>query len=177
VSNASFPPGGFDTSQVSPSDAAVTLLSFPRRFKAALTLPESEQRADDVVHRRPRGGGLSGAEHAAWTATAIQQVASAFWKVINQDNPEIQLPPVDVEPPVPGGEDPTDALVARIEAAASPLADRIGDVHGNDWTRTGRVDSTTISALDVIRHAVRVGVEHLHAAERTVADVAREVGS
>jgi hypothetical protein len=175
VSNAPFRQSGFDTSQVSPSDAAVTLRSFPRRFKAALTLPESEQRPDDVVHRRPRGGGLSAAEHAAWTAAAIGQVAAAFERVITRDNPEIQLPPVDVDPPVPGGEDPTDAIVAGIQAAADPLADRVGDVHGNEWNRTGRLDGTTVSTLDVIRHAVRVGVEHLHAAERTVAEVAREI--
>jgi hypothetical protein len=175
VSDASFRQPGFDTSQVSPSDAAVTLRSFPRRFKAALTLPESEQRPDDVVHRRPRGGSLSAAEHAAWTAAAIDQVASAFRRVITQDNPEIQLPPVDVAPPVPGGEDPTDAIVAGIQAVADLLADRIGDVRGNEWIRTGRLDGTTVSALDVIRHAVRVGVEHLHAAERTVAEVAREI--
>jgi hypothetical protein len=66
--------------------------------------------------------------------------------------------------------------VARIDAAASPLADRIGDVHGDEWSRTGQSNSASVSALEVVRYAVRVGVEHLYAAERTVEDVAREIG-
>jgi hypothetical protein len=168
----------FDTSKVSPWDAAVTLRSFPRRFRTALSLPEDEQRPDDVVHRRPQAGGLSAAEHAAWTASAIRQVETEFRKVMIEPDPEVDLPPVDVAPPVPGGEDPTDAVLAHLESAATSLADRIGDVHGAEWARTGRLpgpDAGEMSALDVVRLSVRIGVEHLRAAERTVADVAREV--
>jgi hypothetical protein len=169
----------FDTSKVSPWDAAVTLRSFPRRFRAVLSLPEDERRPDDVVHRRPQAGGLSAAEHAAWTALAIPQVETEFRKVILEDDPEVYLPPVDVGPPVAGGEDPTDDLLARLESATTSLADRIGDVHGDEWSRIGQLpgpDSKKVSALDVVRLSVRIGVEHLRAAERTVADVAREVG-
>jgi hypothetical protein len=169
----------FDTSKVSPWDAAVTLRSFPRRFRTALTLPEDEQRPDDVVHRRPHAGVLSAAEHAAWTASAIREVDTEFRKVMIEHDPELDLPPVDVAPPVAGGEDPTDAVLARLESAATSLADRIGDVHGEEWSRTGRLpgsDGAKVSALDVVRLSVQIGVEHLRAAERTVADVAREVG-
>ncbi len=169
----------FDTSKVSPSDAAVTLRSFPRRFRAVLTLPEDEQRPDDVVHRRPGAGGLSAVEHAAWTTSAIERVESEFRRVVREKDPVLDLPPVDVGPPVPGGEDPTDAVLARLETAAESLADRIGDVHGEEWGLTGRLpgpDSRKVSALDVVRYSVQIGVEHLRAAERTVADVAREVG-
>jgi len=143
----------FDTSKVSPSDAAVTLRSFPRRFRAVLTLPEDEQRPDDVVHRRPTAG--------------------------REKDPLLDLPPVDVGTPVPGGEDSTDTVLARLETATDSLADRIGDVHGQDWGLTGRLpepDQKQVSALDVVRYSVRIGVEHLRAAEQTVADVAREVG-
>jgi len=169
----------FDTSKVSPSDAAVTLRSFPRRFRAVLTLPEDEQRPDDVVHRRPTAGGLSAVEHAAWTASAIEQVESEFRRVVREKDPLLDLPPVDVGPPVPGGEDSTDTVLARLETATDSLADRIGDVHGQDWGLTGRLpepDQKQVSALDVVRYSVRIGVEHLRAAEQTVADVAREVG-
>ena len=168
----------FDTSKVSPSDAAVTLRSFPRRFRAVLTLPEDDQRPDDVVHRRPQGGGLSAVEHAAWTASSIQQVESEFRRVVREKDPELDLPPVDVDPPVPGGEDPTETVLAHLETAAASLADRIGDVHGQDWGLTGRLPGPAgrVSALDVVRYSVRIGVEHLQAAERTVADVAGQVG-
>jgi hypothetical protein len=168
----------FDTSKVSPSDAAVTLRSFPRRFRAVLTLPEDEQRPDDVVHRRLTAGGLSAVEHTAWTALAIQQVESEFWRVVREKDPELDLPPIDVGPPVPGGEDPTDTVLGRLETAAASLADRIGDIHGEEWGLSGRLpgpDQQKVSALDVVRYSVRIGVEHLRAAEQTVADVAREV--
>jgi hypothetical protein len=166
----------FDTSQVSPSDAATTLRSFARRFRAALRPPDDsdEGRTDDALHRRPADGGLSAIEHAAWTATAIAQVNEAFRRVMIEDDPLIDLPPIDVSPPVDGDSDSVDAVVARIEAAGEQLASAITNVHGTEWTRTARVGDRQITALEVVRHAVRLGVEHLRAAELTVAQVVRE---
>ncbi|HEX9548241.1 MAG TPA: DinB family protein, partial [Acidimicrobiales bacterium] len=159
-----------------PSDVATTLRSFPRRFRAALRPPgdSDEGRTDDALHRRPADGGLSAIEHAAWTATAIAQVNEAFRQVIIEDNPLIDLPPIDVPAPVEGGSDSVDAVDARVEAAGEPLANAIANVHGTEWTRTARVGDQQITALDVVRHAVRLGVEHLRAAELTVAQVVRE---
>jgi hypothetical protein len=166
----------FDTSRVSPSDAATALRSFPRRFAAILRPPDDadEGRLDDVVHRRPADGGLSALEHAAWTATGIAQVAEAFRRVAIEDDPPIELPPIDVSPPVAGGSEPLDTVLARLAAASDQMADAISGVHGNDWNRPARVGAQQVIALDVARHAVRLGVEHLRAAELTVSQVVGE---
>jgi hypothetical protein len=170
---------GFDGSQVSPSDAAVALRSFPRRFTLVLARPDDEDRPDDVVHRRPKSGGLSAIEHGAWVAIGTGQADEAFRAVMYLDHPEVTLPSVDVDPPVPGGEANAETAIARIKGATDPFAAAIQDAPSSGWTRTGRtVDGVDgeITALDVVRLAVHLGVHHLRLAEQTVDEVAHDLG-
>jgi hypothetical protein len=135
---------------------------------------DDADRPDDVVHRRPRSGGLSAIEHAAWVAIGIRQVTEAFQTVMVRDNPVISLPPIDVEPPVAGGEDPTDAVVARIQAAGATLASAIEGTPGDSWKRSGETDGHPVTALEVVTTAVHLGVHHLRLADRVITEVARE---
>jgi hypothetical protein len=171
--SALYASSGIDDSQVSPSDAAVTLRSLPRRFGVALALPEEEQRPDDVVHRRPASGGLSAIEHAAYTAAALPQLADALRLVLTRDNPDLTVPPLEAEPPS-GASGSVDEVINRLAGAAESLAKDISNVSGPEWTRTGRVDGQSVTALDLVRGAVQLAIFHLRAAERTVSEVVRE---
>jgi hypothetical protein len=164
------PPAGFDTSRVSPTDAVVTLRSLPRRFTEAFNRAGGAGTAgrDEVLARRPAGGGLSPVAHAAWTATALDEVASAFRRVQEATNPLIELPTVDPPSPVVGAGDTPASVLARLGASARSVADTLAAVHGEDWLRTGQAPSGPVSALDIARHGVRIGIEHLRAAERTI---------
>jgi hypothetical protein len=166
----------FDTSQVSPSDAAVTLRSLRRRFAEVFAAAEPAGAPADAIRRRPQDGGLSPVEHAAWTATAVEALHPALRRVALEHDPGLELPPVDVDPPVGGGTLDPQAELARLAAAAEAMATTIADIHGIDWDRSGHTADGPVRALDIARLAVRIAVEHLRAAEATVADVSgREV--
>lgn len=172
--SALYASSGVDDSQVSPSDAAVTLRSLSRRFAAVLVLPEEEQRPDDVVHRRPASGGLSAIEHAAYTAAALPRLADALRLVLTRVDPDLPVPPLDGNPPPGASAASVDEVVNQLAEAAESLAKDISNVAAHEWTRSGRVGDQTATALDVVRGAVQLAIFHLRAAERTVSEVVRE---
>jgi hypothetical protein len=169
-----YPTSGVDSSQISPSDAAVTLRSLPRRFASVLATPDDDDRPDDVLRRRPQSGGLSAIEHGAWVAAAHPGIAQALHRVLIETNPTIEVPPLEPDGPVDGGDRSSADTVAAIAASTGPLADLIDGVAGDDWLRSGRIDGQPVTALDVARGAVQLGVYHLRTAERTVREVAHE---
>jgi hypothetical protein len=65
-------------------------------------------------------------------------------------------------------------VLNQLTEAAESLAKDIGNVSAYDWTRPGRVDGHTVTALDITRGAVQLAIFHLRAAERTVSEVVRE---
>jgi hypothetical protein len=169
-----YPTSAVDSGHVSPIDAAVTMRSLRRRFTAALVPPGDDDRPDDVAHRRPADGGLSAVEHAAWVGSALPQLGEALRLVLIEASPPVGLPRLDPDPPVDGGSLPAVDVVARVAAAAEPLADAIDDVPGGDWVRTGRAGAVTVTALDLVRGAVELAIHHLRAAERTMTQVLQE---
>jgi hypothetical protein len=166
---------GFDGGQLSPPDAAVALRSFPRRYGLALSSPDDDDRTDDVVHRRPTGGGLSGAEHGAFAARGIAEADDAFRAIVYRTDPAIELPPLDAEPPVRGGDRPVPAIVETIRLAGDAMAGAIEQAPHDAWTRTGHAGETAVTSLDVVRLVVHIGVHHLRLAERTMAEVSRQL--
>ncbi len=164
-------PAAFDTSQVSPSDAAVTLRSLRRRFREALARPGVLEAPGDPLRRRPADGGLSPAEDAAWTAAALSAINRALRQALVETDPTVELPAVDVPPPVHGGGGDPDALVSAVGDAADALADTISGVSGPDWTRVAQSPGP-VTVLDMARLAVRISVEHLRAAEEALTQVA-----
>jgi hypothetical protein len=177
VSTAPCPVCGFDGRRVSPSDAAVALRSYPRRFREVLKAIEEDDRPDDVLHRRPRSGGVSAMEHAAWVAAAVAAATEALRLVLIQDAPAITLPAVEPERGVTGADGSVDEVVARIDAATSALASLIERTPASDWTRTGRVEpeGAPVRALDIVALAVHIGSLHLRATDATINAVAREL--
>jgi hypothetical protein len=174
-----YPASGLDDSQISPQDVVVTLRSLPRRFTAALATPDDENRPDDLLHRRPASGGLSAIEHAAWTAQALGRLHDALHQILVHNNPRVSLPPLSPDPatlPTDVESASREEVVNQISAVALALADEVEGVSGQDWTRTGQLNGTTITALDVARGAVQLAIAHLRAASRTVSEVVQERG-
>lgn len=169
---------GFDGSRLAPRDGAAALRSFPRRFRSVLARPDEDERPDDVLHRRPRHGGLSAVEHVVWATLGITESTDAMRLVLIQDRPEVTVPEMDPPPEaVKGGSEPAEVALARLEAAVTPAAKLVDDTYGEDWTRRGVAAGTQFTALELLAAAVHFGAHHLRAADRTVNEVARELPS
>ena len=169
-----YPASGVDSSQISPGDAAVTLRSLPRRFASELATPDDDNRPDDVVHTRPRAGGPSAIEHAAWVASALPRLGQALHRSLFETDPVIEVPPLDPPPTVDHADRSVEETVAAITAATGPLADVIDGVDGDDWLRPATLDGQPVTALDAARGAVQLGIYHLRAVERTLREVVRD---
>jgi hypothetical protein len=157
-------PPSFDASQVSPQDALVTMRSLRRRFAEAFDGAEDPA----ALARRPPGGGLSPLDHAAWTATALEAVGVALDRVALADNPDIELPAADPPAAVAGPSEGASTVLSRLGDVARAVTDLMSHIHGTEWARTGRADGIAVSALDVVRRGVEIGVNHLRATEWTL---------
>lgn len=113
-------------------------------------------------------------EHAAWVAAALPLLAQVLRRVLVETDPAIEVPPLDPQRPVEGGDQASTETVAAIGTATTPLADTIAGVPGDDWLRTGRLDGAEVTALDVARSSAELSIYHLRSAEQTVRQVLRE---
>ena len=163
-----------DLSQLSPSDAVVTLRGLERRYRGLLAGLSDDESPDDLAHRR--AGGWSAVDHAVAAARFIAGANRALARLLIADSPAVSTAEVDPtassSPGVPPG--PVDGFLAELGAEANALADRIEHVATGDWTRTAVVDDgsgRTVTALDVARAAVDAGVTHLREAEKVLAAV------
>ena len=151
-----------DVSGLSPSDAAGALRSYPRRFRAVLTSIDPDQEIPDEV-----------VAHAAEVGRVLGVVRNALTRVLSSSSSG-GAPPV-----LPAGvmdesqrdwTMPSDEDAARVldvlTSEAEALAAEIGAVGAGEWHRSGQVTGGgTVSALDLVREAVRTGHRHLRAAE------------
>lgn len=162
---------GFIDSSVTPSDAAVALRSYPRRYRAVLVRPSDDDSvsADDVV-RRPAADGWSALDHAVHLATSLDAAAEALRLVSISDSPAVALAPERREP----SDESVDDVLERVAASAGAMAEAVERVTGKDWDRPGTAaDGAPLTALDIARHATHEGVHHLRGAERAVEEALR----
>lgn len=169
-----YPASGVDSSQISPSDAAVTLRSLSRRFASAVATPDDDDRPEDAIRRRPGNGGLSAIEHTAWVAAALPGLLLALHRIVVESDPTIEVPPLDPTPPIEGADRSAADIVADIATETGRLADAIDAVSGDDWLRAGRLGGESVTALDVARSAVQLSIYHLRSAVRTLSEVVHE---
>ena len=149
-----------DVSSLSPSDAAVALRSYPRRFRALLTGLEP----DEDVHP-------DAVAQAADFGRVLAQVRNALPKVLAGGDAVIPAGVLDEgqrQWTAPPDEDVARVLdVVAQEAEA--LAAEVSKVAAGDWSRTAQVTGGgTATALDLVREAVRSGHSHLRAAEEAM---------
>ncbi|HZA79455.1 MAG TPA: hypothetical protein VE623_24010 [Acidimicrobiales bacterium] len=163
-----------DLSQLSPSDAVVTLRGLERRYRGLFAGLGEDESPDDLAHRS--AGGWSAAEHVVAAARGIAAADRALATVLTVDSPTVAA--ADVDPAagprstVPSG--PLQDRLAELGLEANAAADRIDRVAAEDWSRPATVDDgsgRTVTALDIARAAVDTGITHLREAEKVLAAV------
>jgi hypothetical protein len=162
-------------STVWPPDAAVAIRSYPRRFRALLAALDEDERPDDLPHR-PGADGRSALDHAADAAATFRLVADAVRLVVSADRPDVPDGAVSEagRPAAPvGGSRTTEGVLGDLAGAAEALASIAGEVAAVDWQRTGVVAGTgrEVTALDLLREAVRTGRARLGDAQRVLSEV------
>jgi hypothetical protein len=163
---------GLDVSRLSPSDAVAALRSYPRRFRTLLTSFDDDERADDLVHRAGADG-RSAVEEADHVARSVAILGEALRQVLVQDEPTL-LPAVadDSAREWQMAAEPAsvDAALDFLDVECNAMADAIERTPADAWTRAGTVAGSgeNMTALAIVREAVRTGAEHLHAAERAI---------
>jgi hypothetical protein len=131
----------------------VALRSLSRRFREAAAEAERRRHAPDgdtgaPAADVPRAAGVA--------AAAISELGEQLRRVLVEDSPELPAPPGSAH--APG--DPATAL-DRLTAAANAVADLAAAQPATAWQRTGRRGAATVSAADLLRDAVRAGVDQL----------------
>lgn len=163
------------TDRLSPSDAAVAVRTFPRRFRAVLARPVDDRdgegaKADpDELARRIGPDGRSAADHLIAADGVLAVVDRALEQVRSDDDPVLHPAVVGLREAWWDDEHtPLPALLDRLEQTATGCAARIDAVSVDDWARQVRVADAPVGPLDVVREAVDVVAGHLRSAERTI---------
>jgi hypothetical protein len=158
-----------DLSRESPGDIVVTLRSLPRRFREALFGREGEDA--EALARVVGPDGRSALDHVADTGRTLALLGGALGEVLSGRQPVLR--DVVTDPSARHWEVPAsdlDGELGLLAEEAKALADRIERVPGNDWQQVGQVaDGGELTALDLAREAVRVGIDGLHATEHALA--------
>jgi hypothetical protein len=163
---------GLDVSRLSPADAVAALRSYPRRFRALLTPLDEDERADDLVHRAGSDG-RSAVDHADHVARSVTILGEALRQVLVHDNPTL-LPAVADDSArewqMAAQPESVEAALDFLDVECNGMADTVERTPADAWTRTGIVAGSgrEMSALDIVREAVRTGSDHLRAAERAI---------
>jgi len=147
-------------SRLSPADAVAALRSYPRRFHEVLTSVEPDLLPVDAI------------DEADHVARSVALLGEALRQVLVQDDPTL-MPGVADDGRrewTMSASSSLDDVLAFLGMECNALADAVGNVPADAWTRTGTVAGTgeAMSALAIVREAVRTGADHLHAAERAI---------
>jgi hypothetical protein len=163
---------GLDLSRLSPSDAVAALRSYPRRFRGLLTSLDEDEHPDDLIHRAGPDG-RSAVDQADHVARSVAILGEALRQVLVHDNPTL-LPAVadDSAREWQMSAQPSSAETALdfLDVECNGMADTVERTPADAWTRTGTVAGSgqEMSALEIVREAVRTGADHLRAAERAI---------
>jgi hypothetical protein len=148
-----YPTGGWDVSSISPSDAVLTLRGLGRRLTEA-------------VAKLGNGGADRAGALIAGADASMRQLGQASETVRVHDDPAVTVPQPDAVGPSGSPQSAIDHLVTT----ASSMAVGVEHATNAEWTRTGRITDgpgagREISALDLLRAAVFVGVTALRGVE------------
>ncbi len=174
---------GLDLSRLSPGDAVVALRSYPRRFRGLLTTFGDDERPDDLLNR-PGADGFSALVHAQGVAEDLAVLAGALRSIGRDHRPVLAADAVGAlrvfGDRVPSGDRAehrdADAVLDRLSREATALADQAEGTPADGWARTGVEAGGTgreLTALDVVRAAVRRGAQGLRTVEQALAAARR----
>jgi hypothetical protein len=150
-----------DVSRLSPEDAVAALRSYPRRFRELFgTIDEEDVPAEAI-------------EQADHVARSLALLGEALRQVLVHDQPTLMPAVADdrVREWAHSGASSLRDVLTFLTVESNALADAVSEATTDGWTRTGTVAGSTggtMSALDLVREAVRTGADGLRAAERAL---------
>jgi hypothetical protein len=165
-----------DLSRLAPADAEVALRSFPRRYRAELASGPDDDSADELANRVGPGG-MSALDVTADVTRTWGLLDAEMVRTLTLD--DAVLHPAVSDPSrrhwdAPTAETVDDAL-DQLDHEATGLVESMRlATNAVDWTRTASVaGGGTISALDLLKEAVRVGADGLEQVQRILVAVRR----
>lgn len=156
-----------DLARLAPLDGAVALRSLPRRFRAALRPiddPDVEAWAEQVSST-----GHAPIDHLVDADRSLTFLRQGLEQVLHHDRPA--LPPATLDPSArewPEVRADLDGELELLSATVDGFATLVERVPAPDWGRPATVagSGAEVTALDVLREAVRTGVTDLRLAEQ-----------
>jgi len=167
------PECGLDYDTVSPGDAVVAVRSFPRRYRALLIGPDTDDDDPDaVIRRRPEPTTWSALEYSAHVADVLDEISVAVRRIVVEDQPALTSSDPDrrVAEKNYNAMDRVEVL-GWLDLVCAGLGDQIDGVRADDWTRIGRFDWGDRDALAMTRNAVHEGSHHLRDVQRVLSQV------
>lgn len=158
-----------------PADAVVALRSLGRRYRGLFAGLADDESPDDLAHRNGSDG-RSALDHVVAATRTITFLGRALEQVLVEEDPVLHPAVLDrAEREWPAASGPVEDRLSELAWEADHLAERAQHVAARDWGRHARVarHDATASAAAVLWDAVDTAVEHLKAAERTLAEVRR----
>lgn len=172
-------PPGPDTSRLSPADCVAALRSYPRRARETVVAATDGEDVDALAEVAGPDG-RSAVQHLDGAARSLEMLGEAVRSVLVHDGPTLVPAVLDESARVGVVDAPTGdvhAALDHLEAAARSVAEVAeGDAGGAEgWDRTGTVAGSgeEVSALDVLREAVRTGATGLRGADAALAAARR----
>lgn len=160
----------YDT--ISPQDAVAAVRSFPRRYRALVVTPGSDDRPNAAFRRRPRPGTWSALEYTAHVADVLDHLGPAIRRIMVDDNPSISFFDNDVRATEKAyNELERTEVLGWLDFACAELASVLEGVTADDWTRPARLEAGDRDALTVARHGVHEGSHHLRDVQRVLNEV------
>ena len=164
-----------DLTKLTPKDAVAALRSYPRRFRSALAPIDDDERVEELGQQAGPDG-QSAVEKTADVVRTWTVLREALRQIEVNDTPVVHAAVVD--PAQRDWEAPVRETVAtvleQLDDEAASFADAVATVPSEQWTRSATVaGGGSVTALEVVREAVRVGHDQLAAVEKTLAALRR----
>jgi hypothetical protein len=161
--------GGLDPGSIKPPDAVAALRSFPRRWRAALSVVADDPSTDELVRRRAEESSWSVLEHAWYVAELLRRCGEQVAQVRSADRPNLTADDPRRWVDRGGyGDRGLDAALDRIGDQANALAATLAGLAPDDWLRAGELDGTEITILALAQRTVAGAADHLRATERAL---------
>lgn len=146
--------------------------SFPRRYRALIVTPGSQDGPDAVFRRRPDASTWSALEYTAHVADRLDHLGPAILRITRENAPVIDLFENDERAAAQAyNELERTEVLGWLDLTCAELASVLDDVRADDWTRTGVVAGTEKDALTLARDGVHEGAHHLRDVQRVLASV------
>ncbi len=146
--------------------------SFPRRYRALIVTPGSQDGPDAVFRRRAQPSTWSALEYTAHVADRLDHLGPAILRISRENAPVIDFFDNDDRATAHAyNELERTEVLGWLDLACAELAAVLDDVRPDDWTRTGVVAGAEKDALTLARDGVHEGAHHLRDVQRVLAEV------